>query len=40
MTWWAWLLVGLLVWAALLYGLCLFNYRFWNLVDPRREWRS
>jgi len=40
MTWWEWLLIGLFIWALFLLLFCVMNCRFWNLVDPRREWRG
>ncbi len=40
MSWWEWLIVGAVVWALVLYAICVTNCRFWNLVDPNREWRG
>ena len=40
MTWWEWTILGVVVWALLVWAICLANYRFWNHVDPQREWRG
>lgn len=39
MSWWEWLLLGVGIWVMVVWLLILFNYCFWTLVDPDRDWR-
>lgn len=40
MKWWEWAALGIVIWLLAVWFVVVANMRFWNYIDPEREWRK